>query len=56
MAFRDFPAKSWDELLPHAPSLARDLVSKLIVYESGQRLSAEEASTKMRGGIALLTA
>lgn len=43
MAFKDFQARPWSELLPKAPEAARDLVSKLVHYESGQRLCAQEA-------------
>lgn len=38
--FHTFPPKPWSEILPHASEDARDLVSRLIRYESGDRLSA----------------
>ncbi|KAL4934162.1 putative cell division protein kinase (Ctk1) [Aspergillus undulatus] len=41
--FYKYPAKSWDEVLQGSSSNGRDLVSKLIMYESRQRLSAAEA-------------
>ncbi|KAL5045300.1 hypothetical protein BDW71DRAFT_184043 [Aspergillus fruticulosus] len=41
--FYKYPAKPWGEILQGASSNGRDLVSKLVVYESGQRLSAAEA-------------
>ncbi|KAL2823114.1 cell division protein kinase [Aspergillus granulosus] len=41
--FYRYPAKRWDEILPGASSNGRDLVSKLICYESSQRISAEQA-------------
>ncbi|KAL4770301.1 kinase-like domain-containing protein [Aspergillus nidulans var. acristatus] len=41
--FYKYPAKPWDEILPGSSSNGRDLVSKLVSYESGQRLSAAEA-------------
>ncbi|KAI9368665.1 kinase-like domain-containing protein [Aspergillus egyptiacus] len=41
--FYKYPAKQWDEILQGASSNARDLVRKLICYESSQRLSAQEA-------------
>lgn len=42
MAFRDFPSKDWTELLPEVPSEARDLASRLVRYQSTERLSASE--------------
>jgi hypothetical protein len=42
MRFVQYPRKSWEEILPGLQPQERDLVSKLIVYESGDRLSAEE--------------
>ncbi|KAL4815610.1 kinase-like domain-containing protein [Aspergillus spinulosporus] len=41
--FYKYPAKPWDEVLQGSSSNGRDLVSKLVLYESGQRLSAAEA-------------
>ncbi|CEL09531.1 Putative Cell division protein kinase [Aspergillus calidoustus] len=41
--FYKYPAKHWDEILPGSSSNGRDLVSKLVCYESGQRISAEQA-------------
>ncbi|XHG07057.1 hypothetical protein AWENTII_010222 [Aspergillus wentii] len=41
--FYKFPAKPWDEILKGASSKGRDLVSKLVCYESSQRMSAAEA-------------
>ncbi|KAM3085124.1 mitogen-activated protein kinase [Clarireedia jacksonii] len=38
-----FPAQSWEELLPGINESGRDLVSKLVVYESGNRLTAAQA-------------
>lgn len=40
--FYKYPAKSWDEILRGASSSGRDLVSKLVRYESSQRYSAAE--------------
>ena len=40
--YQVFPGKSWTELLPNVEEEARDLVSKLVCYESGSRLSASE--------------
>lgn len=43
MNFTVYPAKSWEEILPGLGEAGgRDLVSKLVVYESSQRLSAED--------------
>ncbi|PQE31902.1 hypothetical protein CJF32_00008838 [Rutstroemia sp. NJR-2017a WRK4] len=39
-----FPAQSWEELLPGVGESGRDLVSKLVVYESGNRLTPAEAN------------
>ncbi|KAI9683384.1 MAG: hypothetical protein M1829_005456 [Trizodia sp. TS-e1964] len=44
MGFVEYPAKSWETLLPKAPALGRNLVSKLIQYESGLRISARDVS------------
>ncbi|OJJ62799.1 hypothetical protein ASPSYDRAFT_41495 [Aspergillus sydowii CBS 593.65] len=41
--FYKYPAKSWDQILQGSSSNGRDLVSKLVTYESGQRLSAADA-------------
>ncbi|QSZ33171.1 hypothetical protein DSL72_002757 [Monilinia vaccinii-corymbosi] len=38
-----FPSKSWEELLPDAEGHGRDLVARLVVYESGNRLTADQA-------------
>ncbi|KAL5339873.1 kinase-like domain-containing protein [Aspergillus crustosus] len=40
--FYKYPAKPWEEILQGSSSNGRDLVSKLIQYESSQRLSAAE--------------
>ncbi|KAL1994211.1 hypothetical protein VTN49DRAFT_2880 [Thermomyces lanuginosus] len=41
--FNKYPAKPWQQLLKGASSRGRDLVSRLLVYESSRRLTAEEA-------------
>ncbi|KAI5821201.1 kinase-like domain-containing protein [Pyronema omphalodes] len=41
--FHQMPTKPWEEILPNGTPLMRDLASKLLTYESGDRLSAEEA-------------
>ena len=48
MEFYKYPAKPWDEVLKGASSNGRDLVSKLVRYESSQRLSAVEVSVGSR--------
>ncbi|PGH28874.1 CMGC/CDK protein kinase [[Emmonsia] crescens] len=40
--FKEYPAKPWTEILSGASSNGRDLVSKLVRYESSDRLSAAE--------------
>lgn len=44
--FHTFPPKPWSEILTHASEDARDLVSRLIRYESGDRLSADAVSLR----------
>ncbi|EEH08614.1 serine/threonine-protein kinase pctaire-3 [Histoplasma capsulatum G186AR] len=41
--FKEYPPKPWTEILSGASSNGRDLVSKLVQYESSERLSAAEA-------------
>ncbi|PBP27179.1 hypothetical protein BUE80_DR001842 [Diplocarpon rosae] len=43
--YQEFPGHSWEELLPDADENARDLVQKLVCFESGKRATAIEAST-----------
>jgi cyclin-dependent kinase len=38
--YQEFPGHSWEELLPDTPPHLRDVVSKMVCYESGQRLTA----------------
>ncbi|EEA25612.1 cell division protein kinase (Ctk1), putative [Talaromyces marneffei ATCC 18224] len=40
--FYEYPAKPWEAILEGASSQGRDLVSKLICYESSSRLTAEQ--------------
>ncbi|KAK5022578.1 mitogen-activated protein kinase, partial [Cryomyces antarcticus] len=42
MRFHDFPRREWDAILPTASESARDMVAKLVRYESGRRLTAAE--------------
>jgi len=46
MDFYDFPPKPWTELLPNVPEDAIDLVSKLIRYQSSDRLVAAEVGIR----------
>lgn len=41
--FKKYPARPWEDILKGASSNGRDLVSKLVVYESSARISAAEA-------------
>ncbi|KAL9599214.1 MAG: hypothetical protein Q9219_003995 [cf. Caloplaca sp. 3 TL-2023] len=43
MAFVEYPAKPWEAILPHAPADARDLVARLVTYQSSERMTAAEA-------------
>ncbi|KAH0352526.1 kinase-like protein, partial [Aureobasidium melanogenum] len=42
MAFVQYPSKDWKDVLPGASADAVELVQKLIVYESGNRLKANQ--------------
>jgi len=46
MLFKDYPAKDWPDVLPDIPDEARELVSQLVQYESGHRLTAKEVCPK----------
>lgn len=43
MNFMKYQSKEWQDILPGADTDAVDLVSRLVVYESGRRLPAEQA-------------
>ncbi|KAL9096388.1 MAG: hypothetical protein Q9165_001385 [Trypethelium subeluteriae] len=43
MEFYEFEGKQWDELLPGVEEGARDLVGRLVRFESGERMGAREA-------------
>lgn len=45
--YQVFPGRSWEELLPSVDEDARDLVKKLVVYESGSRSTAEEVGLQV---------
>ncbi|KAK0514343.1 hypothetical protein JMJ35_002960 [Cladonia borealis] len=42
MTFVQFPSKTWEDILPGVEVEARDLVGKLVRYQSSERISAEE--------------
>lgn len=41
--YQAFPGHTWDELLPETPPQLRDVISKMVCYESGHRLTAKAA-------------
>jgi serine/threonine protein kinase len=41
--YQEFPGRSWQELLPDTPPPLRDVISKMVCYESGDRLTAKAA-------------
>lgn len=48
MRFTVYSPRPWVETLPNATEEGRDLVSKLVTYESGWRLSAEQVSATVQ--------
>lgn len=42
MQFKTYPAMGWEDILPEASGEARDLVRRLVRFESGERISAQE--------------
>ncbi|KAL9124834.1 MAG: hypothetical protein Q9217_005886 [Psora testacea] len=42
MSFVTFPAKPWEEILPGVSEVERDLIGRLVRYESGERICAAE--------------
>lgn len=44
MHFVRYPGKRWEEILPGGSEEGRDLVARLVRFESGERMSAEEVS------------
>ncbi|KAF3925507.1 hypothetical protein AA313_de0207824 [Arthrobotrys entomopaga] len=42
MLFNDFPARSWESLLPNAHSTAVDLVGNMVTYSQHRRFSADQ--------------
>ena len=49
MAFVQYPPRVWTDILPHAPPDAIELIQRLITYESGDRMKANEASFVSHG-------
>ncbi|KAL9071244.1 MAG: hypothetical protein Q9157_005528 [Trypethelium eluteriae] len=47
MEFYEFEGKEWDELLPGVEEGARNLVGRLVRFESGERMGAREALEHM---------
>ncbi|MCJ1357134.1 MAG: hypothetical protein MMC33_007130 [Icmadophila ericetorum] len=43
MAFYKYPARLWTDILPDAPAAVRDLIGKLVRYQSTERLGAAQA-------------
>lgn len=44
MAFVQYPPRAWTDILPYASQDAMELVQRLITYESGDRMKADEVS------------
>ena len=42
MTFYTYPTTPWEEILPHTSEQARELVAKLVCYQSTDRLTAAE--------------
>lgn len=43
MRFKEYPAKSWEEILPGTTDVERDFVKSFLKFESGWRINAKEA-------------
>ncbi|CAK3902839.1 Serine threonine- kinase csk1 [Lecanosticta acicola] len=43
MNFTKYPGKKWEDILPDVEAEGRDLVKQLVVFETADRLSAEDA-------------
>lgn len=44
MQFHEYPEEHWGKLLPRVPEEGQDLVSELVRYESGARMTALKVS------------
>ena len=53
MAFIKFPAKRWEDTLPDANVEGCDLVSRLVRYQSTDRMAAAEVRNQCSGMIYL---
>lgn len=53
--FKEYPAKPWTDILPAASVTARDLVGKLVQYQSTWRLSASDVSDRSSYHLASLS-
>lgn len=42
--FIDFPPQSWQDMLPGTSDVEQDVISKLVRYESAERLEAAQVS------------
>ena len=51
MRFNEYPCKTWEEILPGVQDEERDLVSKLVLYESANRLPAVEVCYSLLQGL-----
>lgn len=49
MRFTVYPSKSWEEILPDVREEERDLIGKLVVYENGNRLTADQVCSTSIG-------
>ena len=47
MQFVEFPGKAWQQILPGVDDVARDLVKKLVRYQSTERLTAAEVRSRV---------
>jgi len=54
MNFTQYPAKPWLDILPEAKLEAIDLVSKLVVFESGERLGAEQVGQPLQESLCVI--
>jgi len=52
--YQEFPGQTWQELLPDTPSPWRDVVSRMVCYESGERLTAKAACKLLVEGFGCL--
>jgi cyclin-dependent kinase len=53
--YQEFPGESWDGLLPGVDDISKDLVKKLVLYESGHRLTASEVGSVTQFSLNLIS-